>query len=109
MSLTDLAHNYFSNSPTPVTLSQFLRSHDVGTDRTLFVTMASESYIEPMVNFKRSLDKFDLGKDYVVLCFDLPCVAAAKKYDVLAYDGYIGHGSEERSYQIARAKVLTFL
>jgi len=88
-----------------MTLSQFVRSNGVGTDRTLFVTMASESYIQPMVNFRWSLDRFDLGKDYVVLCFDEACMAAAQQHDIMAYGGYIDHGQHERAYEIAHLKV----
>jgi hypothetical protein len=70
-------------------LSEFLQSRGIGTDRTLFVTIASEPYIEPMVNFRMGLDRFSLGGDYVVLCLDVPCLDTARKYDIVAFEGYL--------------------
>jgi len=78
----------------PQSISGFLQSQGVGPDRTLFVAMATESYIEPMVNFKWGLDKFELGGDYVVLCLDVPCLEAAHRYNILAFRGFVGKSLE---------------
>ena len=89
-------------------LPEFLESKGVGTDRTLFLTIASEPYIESTINFKRGLDNFSLGEDYVVLCLDTPCLEAARGHDIIAFGGYIMKETEATDgwgYAIARAKV----
>ena len=85
-------------------LSAFLHANGIGNDRTLFVTMANEAYIDPMVNFKWGLDIFNLGRDYLVLCLDQACLDQAKRYEVLAYDGYVEEGLNWH-HHIARMKV----
>jgi len=92
--------------PTP--LSTFLRNTGIGTDRTLFVTIASKSYIEPMINFKIALDKWNLGGNYVVLCLDIECAQAAESSNIIAFDGYFMSGKESKGdwhFPIARIKV----
>lgn len=89
-------------------LTQFLVSNGVGTDRTLFISMASEAYIEPMINFKVGLEKFNLGENLFVLCLDTPCLEAAKQHRILAYDGYLMNEMEAQGdwhHPIARVKV----
>jgi hypothetical protein len=89
-------------------LAEFLRSKGLGTDRTLFVTIASQPYAESMVNFKMGLDRFSLGGDYVVLCLDVPCLETARNHDIVAFGGYLMNETEPAGdwhYPVARAMV----
>lgn len=64
--------------------------------------------MEPIVNFKSALDIFNLGRNYVVLCLDVECVAEAKAHDIIAYGGYIiqiEEGNDDWHYPVARMKV----
>lgn len=89
-------------------LPEFLESKGVGTDRTLFLTVASDPYIESMINFKRGLDNFSLGEDYVVLCLDTQCLETARSHDIIAFGGYIvkeAEATDDWRYAIVHAKV----
>jgi hypothetical protein len=71
--------------------------------------MASENYIESVINFKRQLDKFSLGGRFLVLCVDPACVEAMSKHSILGYDGYLQTESESKAdwhLPIARMKVI---
>lgn len=98
--------------PDPTPLSTFLRNKGLENNRTLFVTMASEYYINSIINFKIALDKWNLGKEYVVLCLDIECVRASEAHEVIAYDGYIRYRNETNGdwhLPVARMKVHTTL
>jgi hypothetical protein len=93
---------------TQISLPEFLKDHQLGTDQTVFITMADEKYVGPMVNFKISLDKWDLGGNYVVLCLDQKCSSVAESRHVLHYDGYLkSQDSTSWNAPVAHAKVLT--
>lgn len=101
-------HIKYSETPS-LSLTSFLRSRAVETDSTLFIALASENYIEPIINFRASLDKWNMGKNYVVICMDTACLQAAETHDILAYDGYCINRRELGSdwhIPIARAKVM---
>ena len=92
-------------------LAEFLRSKGLGTERTLFVTIASQPYTETMVNFKMGLDRFSLGEEYVVLCLDVPCLDTAKNHDIVAFGGYLMNETESAGdwhYPVARAMVYSY-
>jgi len=76
------------SAPPQGPLTRFLLSNGVTPNRTLFVGMASKSYIPLMLNFKLGLTKYQLEKDYLILCLDQACLDACKEHDVLAYGGY---------------------
>ena len=88
------------------TLSDFLKQHRIESNQTLFVTMADGNYIDPMLNFKLSLDKWDLGKDYLVLCLDSKCSSVAQSHHILHYDGYYKKDNDTNwKIGVARSKV----
>jgi hypothetical protein len=89
-------------------LSNYLRRGGIGPNRTLFITMASRKYIEPMINFKRSLDRWNEGRNYIVLCLDRECVDAGIANGIHAFDGYLQTTSEAEGdwhHPVARMKV----
>ena len=89
-------------------LSAFLNAHGLDTSQTLFVTMASTQYIEPMINFNKALKKWNLDKFYVVLCLDVECTKAAEAHNILAYSGFLMSENEALNDwhdPIARMKV----
>jgi hypothetical protein len=96
------------DAPAPqISLPDFLKDHQLGTNQTVFITMADEKYVEPMVNFKISLDKWDLGGNYVVLCLDEKCSNLAESRHILHYDGYFkSRDATTWNAPVARAKVL---
>lgn len=72
--------------------------------------MASERYIDLIINFKTALDKWNLGENYVVLCLDIECVRASEAHKIIAYDGYIRSRNETNvdwHLPVARMKVYT--
>jgi len=88
--------------------SAFLKSHGIDNNRTLFVTLASKQYIEPMINFNVALKRWNRDKNYVVLCLDIECLQAAEAHDFLAYDGYFMRDTEvghDWHASVARMKV----
>jgi hypothetical protein len=90
-------------------LSSFLQSRGIGNERTVFLSMASKDYIEPVINFKKQLDKFTLGGDYVVLCLDNECLDAMGNNSILGYGGYLlteSDAKEDWHIPIARMKVI---
>ena len=105
----------FSNkSPTSLLngnygpLSTFLRSNGIGTDKTLFVTIAGGLYIDPAINFKKQLETWSLEQNFLVLCLDMACMEATKRNSVLAYDGFLQTEDEARTdfhIPVARMKV----
>lgn len=89
-------------------LSNYLRRGGIGPNRTLFVTMASRKYIEPMINFKYSLDRWNEGQNYVVLCLDIECVEAGRTHGIHVFDGYLQTIAEAQGdwhSPVARMKV----
>ena len=96
------------SQPDSLSLSGFLQSRGVSNDKTLFVTIASKKYVAPMINFKFGLDRWDLGKQYVILCLDHECVQAAESQNIHAYTGYLMSAKEEGDdwhTPVARIKV----
>jgi|SRR5579862_1694630 len=94
------------------TLSAFLESKGLDNSRTIFLTIASNSYLEPMINFRRSLEKWSLGENYVALCLDVECVQAANAHNITAYDGYLMTAKEAQSdwhLPVGRMKVWSLL
>jgi len=91
-------------------LPGFLQSRGVGVDKTVFVTIASEKYVQSTVNFKFSLDRWGLGRQFVVLCLDDDCVREAESHGIYAYNRY-ATDAKERSDNwrraVARVKVLS--
>lgn len=88
------------------TLCDFLKKSGLEVNQTLFVTMADEKYAEPMINFKLSLDKWDLSGHYVVLCLDASCSNAAASQNILHYDGYYKPEDDTTwKASVAKAKV----
>jgi len=88
--------------------SAFLESHGIDNNRTLFVTMASKQYIEPIINFNVALKRWNRDKNYVVLCLDIECLQAAEVHDFLAYGGYLMRDTEvghDWHPSVARMKV----
>ena len=70
--------------------------------------MATEGYVDPIVNFRMALDKFGLGQNCIILCLDQGCVERAKQHNIVAYDGYIMTSEEvggDYHVPVARAKV----
>lgn len=53
------------------------------------MTIASKHYIQQMINFKTSLQKWDLDRCFLVLCLDRECLQAAKENGIMGYDGYL--------------------
>ena len=47
-----------------------------------------------MINFRTSLEKWGLERNYVVLCLDADCMQAAKAQKILAYGGYFAKAKE---------------
>lgn len=93
-------------------LSNYLRRGGIGPNRTLFITMASRQYIEPMINFKHALDRWNEGQNYIVLCLDIECVEAGIAHGIHAFDGYLQTITEAQGdwhYSVARMKVFQFL
>lgn len=91
-------------------LARFLQNSGLGKDKTLFITMATEGYMDAVFNFKLGLDKFDLGGNCVVLCLDKGCVERAKEHNICAYDSYVMNGDEaggDYHVPVARAKVIS--
>ena len=89
-------------------LSSFLQSKGISVNQTIYLTMASKEYIDPVINFKKQLDKFDLGDVYVVLCLDPECVDATKAHHILGFGGYLATETEAEGdwhFPIARMKV----
>jgi hypothetical protein len=89
-------------------LSTYLRLNGIGNDKTLFLSMASKEYIEPVINFRKQLNIFGLAESYVVLCLDTDCVEATKKHHILGYDGFLVTEAEAQGDwhdPIARMKV----
>lgn len=95
-------------TPNLPPLSRFLYRNGLRNDSTIFVTMASKEYLDAIVNFRTALDKFGIGKTYLVLCLDTECVEGAKANDVIAYGGYRMNSKEKDGdfhVPVARAKV----
>lgn len=86
-------------------LSAFLRSNSIGTDKTVFLTIADRNFIEAAIHFKTQLDKFELGETCVILCLDTDCLEAAKAQSVLAYDGYVIREAGDWRMPVAQMKV----
>lgn len=104
----DIISDIFGFSPKYGPLSSYLRSNGIYTDKTIYLTMASKDYIEPIINFKTQLDKFALGESYVVLCVDTECLEATKSHHILGFGGYLAtetEAMEDWHNPIARMKV----
>jgi hypothetical protein len=94
-------------APFQISLPEFLKDHQLGIDQTLFITMADEKYVEPMVNFWISLDQWDLSGNYMVLCLDERCSNVAESRHILHYDGYFkSQDTTTWNAPVAKAKVL---
>jgi hypothetical protein len=76
-------------------LADFLQSRGLGNDKTLFVTIASKQYVDPMINLKYALDMWGLGEQYVVLCLDHECVHGAESHKIHAYTRYLMNAKED--------------
>jgi hypothetical protein len=90
--------------PSVRPLSGFLQSHRIGTDKTLFLTIADKNFLGAALHFKSQLDRQGLGDSFVILCLDDECLKGAEGKS-LAYDGFVFRGPGDWHTPVAKMKV----
>jgi len=78
-------------STSETRLSAYLEKHGLADDKeTLFVTMADERYVLPIMQTVYKLKQTNPKNKVLILCMDAGCVAELERYGQMGYYGSIG-------------------